>query len=329
MSTPVSQQYPELLHYTTLDGLLGILSSGSLWATDAAFLNDSSEIRHFFDERLRELVLDDARQYAAELARVPQYLARMIKDGGVERVVGLEADAWQSTLHRVTLAMNRPFVLSLSGPIDARVRHSGLLSQWRGYGSDGGYAIAFNTQKLEAMLTGEARAHHYMHVQIGDVYYHGIDPHIQPATPDVAEYEAIVHQGVSRMMRGGTAEETIRFYEAVTSLSCLYKHWGFWEEREIRVVVVPASSEVATAGELQAPPQKEIKLFDRGERKLPYLELFSNGRAADADARLPINRVIVGPHKSREIHAESVRQALASAGYAAEVVQSQIPYIGR
>ena len=329
MSTPVSQQYPELLHYTTLDGLRGILCSGCLWATDAAFLNDSSEIRHFFDERLRDLILDDARQYAIELARVPQHLARMIKDGGIERVVGLEADAWHSTLHRVTLAMNRPFVLSLSGPSDARVQHSGLLSQWRGYGSDGGYALVLDTQKLEAMLTAEAQAHHYMHVQIGDVYYHGIDPLIQPATPDVAEYEAIVHQGVCRMMRGGTAEETERFYEAVTSLSCLYKHWGFWEEREVRVVVVPASSEVATAGEPQTPPQKEIKLVDRGERQLPYVELFSAGRTADTGARLPINRVIVGPHKNRELHAESVRQALVSAGYAAEVVQSKIPYIGR
>lgn len=329
MPTPVSQQYPELLHYTTLDGLRGILSSGCLWATDADFLNDSSEIRHFFNERLRELILNDARQYALELARVPQYLARMIKDGGIERVVGLEADAWHSTLHRVTLAMNRPFVLSLSGPSDAQVQHSGLLSQWRGYGSDGGYALVFDTRKLEAMLTAEAQAHHYMHVQIGDVYYLGIDPQLQPATPDVEEYEAIVHQGVSRMMRGGTAEETDRFYEAVTSLSCVYKHWGFWEEREIRVVVVPASGEVARAGEPQAPPQKEVKLIDRGEKKLPYVELFSARRAADPDARLPINRIIVGPHKNRKLHAESVRQALMGAGYVAEVVESQIPYVGR
>lgn len=329
MPTPVSQQYPELLHYTTLAGLRGILSSGCLWATDATFLNDSSEISHFFDERLRELVAEDARQYAIELARVPQYLERMIKDGGIDKIVGLEVDAWHSTLRRVTLAMNRPFVLSLSGPSDERVQHSGLLSLWRGYGGDGGYAIVFDSQRLESMLTAEATAHHYMHVQIGDVYYHGIDPRIQPAAPDVAEYEEIVHQGVRRMMRGGTAEETERFYEAVTALSCLYKHWGFWEEREVRVVVVPASHEVAAAGEPHAPPQKEVNFPNRGERKVPYVELFSAVRLAGAIAPLPIKRVIVGPHKDRELHAESVRQELVSAGYHAEVVQSQIPYIGR
>jgi len=329
MSTPVSQQYPELLHYTTFAGLRGVLSSGCLWATDATFLNDSSEISHFFDERLRELITEDARQYAIELARVPQYRARMIKDGGIDQVVELEVGAWHSVLRRVTLAMNRPFVLSLSGPSDERVQNSGLLSQWRGYGVDGGYAIVFDSQKLESMLTAEASAHHYMHVQIGDVYYHGIDPKIQPATPDIAEYEEIVHQGVRRMMRGGTAEETERLYEAVTALSCLYKHWGFWEEREVRVVVVPASQEVALAGGPQSPPQKEVRFLTRDAREVPYIELFSAVRLAGETAPLPIKRVIVGPHKNREVHAECVRHELVSAGYAAEVVQSKIPYIGR
>lgn len=228
MVTPVSQQYPELLHYTTLAGLSGILSSGALWATDATFLNDSSEITHFFDERLRKLVVDDAHRYAIELGRIPRYLARIVSDGGFDKVIGIEADAWHSALRRVTLAMNRPFVLSLSAPSDDRVRHSGLLSQWRGYGLDGGYALVFETQKLETMLVTEANAHQYTHVQIGDVYYHGVDPQIQPAMPDVAEYEEIVHQGISRLIRSGTALETERFYEAITSLSCLCKHWGFW-----------------------------------------------------------------------------------------------------
>lgn len=329
MPTPVSQQYPELMHYTTLAGLRGILSSGCLWATDATYLNDSSEISHFFDERLRELIVEDARQYAIELARVPKHLAKMVSDGGIDKIVGLEVDAWYSTLRRVTLAMNRPFLISLSGPSDERIQHSGLLSQWRGYGVDGGYAIVFDSQKLEAMLMAEATASQYTHVQIGDVYYHGIDPKIQPATPDIAEYEEIVHQGVRRMMRGGTAAETDRFYEAITALSCLYKHWGFWEEREVRVVVVPASQEVAAAGQPNAPQPKEVRFFNRGEKKIPYIELFSTRNLAGPTASLPIKRVIVGPHKDREAHAALVRQELLSAGYSAAVTQSKIPYIGR
>jgi hypothetical protein len=33
-------------HYTSTDGLLGILDSGHLWATDLRYLNDTSEL-HF------------------------------------------------------------------------------------------------------------------------------------------------------------------------------------------------------------------------------------------------------------------------------------------
>lgn len=329
MATLVSQQYPELLHYTTLGGLRGILSSSCLWATAANCLNDSSEITHFFDERLRKLILEEARKYATELARAPPQLARMVADGGIDKIVNMEADAWQAALRSVTLSMNRPFVLSLSGPSDARIQHSGLLSQWRGYGGEGGFALVLDTRQLETMLADEARMHHYMHVQIGDVYYHGVDPHIQPATPDVAEYEAIVHEGISKMMRGGTAEETERFYEAVTALSCLYKHWGFWEEREVRVVVVPASNEVADAGEPHAPPRKEIKSLVRGAKHVPYVELFAAVALAGARYKLPVKRVIVGPHRDRELHAQQVKDLLASEGYKVEVVQSEIPYIGK
>lgn len=329
MPTLVSQQYPELLHYTNLAGLRGILSSNCMWATDAAYLNDSSEIAHFFDVRLQKLVLDDAQKYAIELARVPQNLATILNDGGFENVISRETELWQSTLRNVTLSMNKPFVLSLSGPSDARIMHSGLLSQWRGYGGEGGYALVLDTARLEDMLTTEARSHHYMHVQIGDVYYHGVDPSIQPASPEVAEYEAIIHEGVSKMMRGSTAEETERFYEAVTALSCLYKHWGFWEEREVRVVVLPASDEVANAGKPHAAPAKEIKSFLRGEKQIPYVELFTARDEKGTPRKLPINRIIVGPHKDRELHAEALKELLASVGCEAGVVQSEIPYIGK
>ena len=41
---------PELLyHYTTAVGLEGILTTGDLWATNALYLNDATEITHFLN----------------------------------------------------------------------------------------------------------------------------------------------------------------------------------------------------------------------------------------------------------------------------------------
>src|SRR6266540_1307643 len=42
--------YPaEVFHYTTVDGLRGIVESGKLWATEVGYLNDASEYVHAND----------------------------------------------------------------------------------------------------------------------------------------------------------------------------------------------------------------------------------------------------------------------------------------
>ncbi|MGA3345583.1 MAG: HepT-like ribonuclease domain-containing protein, partial [Terracidiphilus sp.] len=55
----ISQAQPELLyHYTTQEGLLGILKSRSIWASHIRFLNDTSEGKIFlgaFTEILEEM----------------------------------------------------------------------------------------------------------------------------------------------------------------------------------------------------------------------------------------------------------------------------------
>src|ERR1035441_9565471 len=50
-----------LYHYTTAEGLLGILNEQAFWATDCEFLNDSSEMRYglqLFTHKLREYATD-------------------------------------------------------------------------------------------------------------------------------------------------------------------------------------------------------------------------------------------------------------------------------
>jgi hypothetical protein len=329
MPTPVSHAYPELMHYTTYTGLHGIVTSGCLWATDASHLNDASEITHFFESRLKDVIANTVRKRGIELARSPDILAKIITRGGFDSVIEDETNATIMALREATISMNRPFVLSLCGASDLRVSHSGLLSQWRGYGSDGGFAIVFDTAALESALRSEAERYHYMHVQMGDVYYEGIDPTVQPAAPDFAEAEEIVRTGVERLLRGGTAEETDGFYQAVTGLSCLCKHWGFWEEREVRVVVVPSSQEVLDADPDSSRITKPIRHFTRGTAQIPYIELFSPKYPPAANPLLPIKRVIVGPHRDACDRTKRAEALLRENGYRAIVEKSKIPYLGR
>ena len=92
MPRRISEEHPELVHYTTATGLAGIVSSGCLWAVHAAFLNDAEEMRHFIDVRLREMVSKDMVAEAGRLARLPEVARQMADQGGVEAVAKSETD---------------------------------------------------------------------------------------------------------------------------------------------------------------------------------------------------------------------------------------------
>jgi hypothetical protein len=73
----------------------------------------------------------------------------------------------------------------------------------------------------------------------------------------------------------------------------------------------------------------DMEGFVRQGMPVPYLELFGCTNASQVRTRLPIKRVIVGPHRDAVARAQAVDRLLTSNGYDAKAVLSQIPYIGR
>ncbi len=97
---------PTLYHYTSLPGLLGILRSGTIWASEARYLNDSAELIHAFN-----LMTHEVRR---RLAAAP---------GADEQEVLRQFGEWIE-------------IRSARGPmvfVAAFTQHGNLLSQWRGY----------------------------------------------------------------------------------------------------------------------------------------------------------------------------------------------------
>jgi hypothetical protein len=109
----------ELFHYTSAEGLKGIVSGRSLWATNIEYLNDTTEFKHG-EEVMRKIVASrkrgtkgDRREFFDTLEKSPSFFK-------AEDV----------------------FVISLSEAND-------LLSQWRGYTpSNCGFCIGFDPQNL-------------------------------------------------------------------------------------------------------------------------------------------------------------------------------------
>jgi hypothetical protein len=91
-------------HYTSLEGLMGIVSNRSVWMTEFSYLNDRREVRYGLD-----LLLDE--------------VGAMLEGEITEQVRGL-LSAWKEKL---SASNNRVCMTSFSADDDS-------LSQWRAYG---------------------------------------------------------------------------------------------------------------------------------------------------------------------------------------------------
>jgi hypothetical protein len=109
-----------IFHYTTISGLIGIITHSELWASDCRLLNDGTELTY-----AQEIFLYEVRELNLE----------PLMDGGYI-VAGPLLDYFRMYL-------------------TCFCEDGDLLSQWRGYGVDQGYALGFNTAELQAHNIGE------------------------------------------------------------------------------------------------------------------------------------------------------------------------------
>lgn len=175
-------KYPILFHYTTIQGLLGIISKCELWSSDCRFLNDGREILYaqdlFFNE-VNKLNLPPLEPGAGYL--IPNY--------------GLD--------------IFRIFVTCFC-------KRGDLLSQWRGYGKNQGYAIGFDFNFYEDL--GD--------LKISEVQYGIQNPkeffaRELESAPQISAHPGVMDEHVSKMILPRFA---------------LVKHPSFTEEQEWRLI---------------------------------------------------------------------------------------------
>ncbi|GAB3283674.1 DUF2971 domain-containing protein [Parahaliea aestuarii] len=224
-----------LYHYTSLSGLMGIIHSGHLRASDIRYMNDSAEIRHTLD------LMGD-------------HISRRVIAGTDRPVLLNQLSDWLN--HRI-----------VGGPMlfGASFRANGnLLSQWRGYSVHGkGVSLGFAPQHILAC----ARQQHF---QVGRCIY---DPQrqaelIEEVVDGVEAYAAASDNSDS------DEAANLRIFERIEGrllrLAALLKHPAFEEEQEWRIVSPVIADNIAApvhfregismlvpwyAFELQVPPE--------------------------------------------------------------------------
>jgi len=275
-----------LFHYTTAAGLLGIINGASLWATDVHFLNDAQEAIY-----AKEAVFKSVQKMESP-TRNPSHWAYEHGDAAHETF-----DRYRElTLEELA---NDPFGVYVT----CFCEEGDLLSQWRAYGSEHGYAVEINVRAIQQavrnLLLAPPTAGGVVNVRYGP------DAAVAAATDAVAAVEEfnLNHPGVKAHYKA---------LELATILATV-KHPGFSEEREWRLF---AGFE---AHHLQGPGSPTPMQFRAtGMALVPYISI-----------DLPRESFIsirVGPGDSPEVRAAGVRRLLTHYGMTAEVVASEVPY---
>jgi len=199
---------PNLIyHYTTITGIIGIVQSGGVWATDIRFLNDSTEL-----------------QYARDIL-----LSRIKEEIAAQAISTLHKTFWE-----------RAIEVFKPGPSDYRFitcfcEDGDLLSQWRGYaGGTGGFSIGFDSRIVNGLSAKNPT------IFLRRVIY---EPRIQTEIFNqiIFEVNACITQNIS----GKTAEEQNNviahighiFGTLTDELLYTFKHPSFYEEKEWRLVI--------------------------------------------------------------------------------------------
>jgi hypothetical protein len=321
-----SDVYSRLYHYTNEQGLYGILENRCIWATHYKFLNDYSEIG-LFREKLATFCHSNALKFHREMFSKSPHTQEFSSDHSLLTTLAEQDSKW--SVDSSYNSLPEVYITSFCAENrDNYINQNGLLSQWRGYGGDGGFAIVFKTQALKEMLRSEYESFLYDCLHFGDVIYSDDEEKYQSELSE--ELSTIATNDTDwRLHMMGKKEEPsyiadAKAYSSFVRCVTRYKHRGFKEEQEFRIVatLIPfhkVSQEIPGYEHLKSKSEKERKFRFKNGRRTPYIELFRS-----LGEPLPIEKIIVGPHKDKDARAAALRVFLKDT---IEVTVSEIPYI--
>lgn len=278
-SLPGEPQTPHVYHYTSIDGLLGILDSRVLRATDVTYMNDTSEY-----------------SYACGIAE--QVISKL--KGELPGLAGFAQPPW--AVHT-----------SQGGKVYAACfcETGDLLSQWRAYSDRGvGYAIEFPLERLSAMID---RACGW--AAIGRVYYDedeqkeiltrvartALEARVSDAEDEApTTLNELMEDTPDKLL---DRDRLLAFHRVINnfviSLSTtlpFLKSPAFYQEQEWRISVMAAGL--------------SEKFRPSNGLLIPYSEI----PLGEPPQQLPITRIMIGPNPHPRQAEDSLKRFLESKG---------------
>ncbi|BBS37447.1 hypothetical protein WP5S18E01_22940 [Enterobacter cloacae] len=287
----MNDQNNTLCHYTDLTGLIGIIGSGSFWATNLAFMNDKSELVHGLD----------CAKKAIRFMQPSPLFSDWSQDftDAIDRIK--ERD------------INDIFTVSFC-------RNPDLLSQWRGYGKAQGVSLVLDqtllVNRFEAFIKREntkpdkgMRLDHYYMINDSVTYN-------RPEETFELKNKLQSHiDGYAQFVEevGTDAPDQFAYLQhMISQVAPFFKHSGFSEEEEYRIVIRTLCGD------------NKIKFRTNDKMIIPYIPILLTG-----ENKLPLREIKVGPCEDFTLVRKGIELLLTVNGYSdVNITLSTIPYRG-
>ena len=205
----------EFGHYTTQEGLMGIIDSEKIWATNIKFLNDEQECQHALD-------LIKAIVPTSKIKEVHRH-HEVFKQFSSELESGLDLIDDYLAQHIFTFSFSQ---------------ETDLLSQWRGYCSENnGFCLVFNIDEIFEQIKSEfEKKEEYEH---DNVY---LKTCIYEKEDKEKEIKEVLNKYWPKYL--SVSEETDKrsiideSLNEIKLLASYFKNTAFSEENEKRIVVM-------------------------------------------------------------------------------------------
>jgi len=268
-----------IYHYCSMEALLGIVQSRTIWMTNIFYLNDDEEHYH-----LRRMVLslleeegEELSKWAERLTHYFDLLKEKVRPEGITNVYcTCFSEDWDS------------------------------LSQWRAYADDGrGVAIGFDREYFSQLVAKMPNALEMANVTYDQEEQYRIVEAILGVQPNAGEIVVEKGTDLPRLFAEFLAQATAA---QISRAAARCKTRAFREEREVRVIYHgPLPPEIAEdVGPLKVRASQGLLI--------PYHAL-----RLDPEAKpCPIREVAFGPRNMMHLNVDSLSVLLGSAGFALE-----------
>lgn len=307
----------ELYHYTTFEGLKGILESKKLWLTDYQCTNDLSEFGYS-----KAIFLNRIKRGYEKWSKEKKISPLCIKK--LDSIIQEECTFLYETIKQQIDKIGGAYLFSACVHKSDFERSHGLLSMWRGYGREGGYALEIDFEEFKNSYTRRCQIFDF--VRYPALLQENIDcsiEHFLNEDCEIKKYLAqlddfIEHSLIPAFIEGKPLDLPDKDIEAILALITLLKHPGFSEESEYRCVILRCSKEKMLQG--QENDFLKTNLRKRKGHVLSYIEIPFDPKC--------IKRIIIGPKSHQKSHKKHFQEYLKSLELdCISVKSSEIPYI--